>query len=59
MRLLRSAQHLHDEVYVIGWGMTFGNPEAMSVVDFATGETLMSVYLKNPMNNTYRCLYFD
>lgn len=54
-----SAQHLYDEVYVIGWGMTFGNPEAMSVVDFATGETLMSVYLKNPMNNTYRCLYFD
>ena len=39
--------------------MTFGNPEAMSVVDFATGETLMSVYLKNPANNTYRCLYFD
>ena len=54
-----SAQHLYDEVYVIGWGMTFGNPEAMSVVDFATGETLMSVYLKNPENNTYRCLYFD
>ena len=54
-----SAQHLYDEVYVIGWGATMGDPEAMSVVDFATGETLMSVFLKNPMNSTYRCLYFD
>ena len=54
-----SAQHLYDEVYVIGWGATMGNPEAMSVVDFATGETLLSVKLANPMNSTYRCLYFD
>lgn len=53
-----SAQHLYDEVYVIGWGMAVGDSEAMSVVDFATGETLMSVSLKNPMNATYRCLYF-
>lgn len=54
-----SAQHLDGEVYVIGWGATMGNPEAMSVVDFAKGETLMSVSLKNPMNSTYRCLYFE
>jgi len=54
-----SAQHLYDEVYVIGWGMSMGDPEAMSVVDFATGETLMSVSLENPMNSTYRCLYFE
>ena len=31
----------------------------MSVVDFATGETLRSVCLENPLNNTYRCLYFE
>ncbi len=54
-----SAQHLYDEVYVIGWGATMGDPEAMSVVDFAAGETLMSVSIKNPMNSTYRCLYFE
>lgn len=54
-----SAQHLQDEVYVIGWGMALGSNEAMSVVDFATGETLMSVFLKNPLNNSYRCLYFE
>ena len=54
-----SAQHIDGEVYVIGWGMSMGDPEAMSVVDFATGETLMSVSLKNPMNATYRCLYFE
>jgi hypothetical protein len=54
-----SAQHLYDEVYVIGWGAAMGNPEAMTVVDFAIGETLLSVSLKNPMNNTYRCLYFE
>jgi len=54
-----SAQHLRDEVYVIGWGMSMGDPEAMSVVDFGTGETLMSVKLRNPLNFTYRCLYFE
>ena len=54
-----SAQYLYDDVYVIGWGATMGDPEAMTVVDFATGETLMSVSLKNPMNSTYRCLYFE
>ena len=54
-----SAQHLYDDVYVIGWGATMGDPEAMTVVDFATGEALMSVSLKNPMNSTYRCLYFE
>lgn len=31
----------------------------MSVVDFATGETLLSVSLRNPVNVTYRCLYFE
>lgn len=54
-----SAQHLFDEVYVIGWGMSMGDSEALSVVDFSTGETLLSVSLNNPMNSTYRCLYFD
>ena len=54
-----SAQHLYDDVYVIGWGATMVDPEAMTVVDIATGETLMSVSLKNPMNSTYRCLYFE
>ena len=54
-----SAQHLYDEVYVIGWGMSMVDAEAMSVVNFATGETLLSVTLANPLNSTYRCLYFE
>lgn len=54
-----SAQHLFDEVYVIGWGATMGDPECMSVCDFSTGETLMKVLLKNPMNSTYRCVYYE
>ncbi|MBR5534586.1 MAG: aryl-sulfate sulfotransferase [Ruminiclostridium sp.] len=53
-----SAQHLYDEVYVIGWGAPTQDTECMSVCDFSTGETLMTVKLDNPMN-TYRCVYYD
>ena len=54
-----SAQRVHDDVFVIGWGMAMNDNECMSVVDFKTGETLMTVSLKNPGNATYRCLYFE
>lgn len=54
-----SVQHLPGDVYVIGWGKATKDNECMSVHDFSTGRKLMSVSLKNPMNFTYRCVYYD
>lgn len=54
-----SVQHLPGDVYVIGWGKAMKDNECMSVHDFSTGKKLMSVSLKNPMNFTYRCVYYD
>lgn len=53
-----SAQHIANELYVIGWGVATKDTECMSVYDFATGETLMSVTLKDAMHATYRCVYY-
>ena len=52
-------QHLHGDVYVIGWGRAMNDNECMSVHDFSTGKKLMSVTLENPVNFTYRCVYYD
>lgn len=54
-----SAQHLYDEVYVIGWGASIRDADCMTVCDFSTGETLMTVALDNPQSPTYRCVYYD
>lgn len=54
-----SAQHLYDEVYVIGWGAAMKDTDCMSVCDFSTGETLMTIKLDDPTNKTYRCVYYD
>ena len=52
-------QHISDETYVIGWGRTMNDPVCMSVYDFASGEEKMAVSLKNPVNFTYRCVYYE
>ena len=52
-------QHISDETYVIGWGRTMNDPICMSVYDFASGEEKMAVSLKNPVNFTYRCVYYE
>ena len=55
----KTAQHLYDEVYVIGWGAAMKDTDCMSVCDFSTGETLMTIKLDDPTNKTYRCVYYD
>jgi len=54
-----SVQHLGDEVFVIGWGGATKDAECMTVYDFAKGEELLKVTLKNRRNITYRCVYYD
>lgn len=54
-----AVQHIKDDLYVIGWGWATTDNECMSVIDFATGEKLMSVRLDNPKNITYRCVYYE
>ena len=54
-----SAQHLYDEVYVIGWGAPMKDSDCMSVYDFGAGEALMTVKLDDPLNKTYRCVYYE
>ena len=54
-----SAQHLHDDTYMIGWGYATKDPICMSVYDFAADKELISVELKNPQNFTYRCVYYE
>ena len=54
-----SAQHIDGERYVLGWGRSENDAECMSVHDFGTGETLMTVTLDNPNNFTYRCVYYE
>ncbi len=54
-----SVQHLSGETYMIGWGWATKDAECMSVVDFSADKTLLHVYLENPNNITYRCVYYD
>lgn len=54
-----SVQNVKDDIHVIGWGWATTDNECMSVIDFATGEKLMSVKLGDPQNLTYRCVYYE
>ena len=58
-RACGSAQRVADSVYVISWGAATKGNEYMSVIDFATGEKLLSVTQDDPQNFTYRCVYFE
>ena len=54
-----SAQHIIDEIYVIGWGMPTKDSQCMTVYDFSKGEELMTVSLKDEPYVTYRCVYYE
>lgn len=54
-----SAQRLHDELYVLGWGRAENDSDCMTVYDFSKGEELLTVNLENPNNFTYRCVYYE
>ena len=54
-----AVQNVKDDIHVIGWGWATTDNECMSVIDFATGEKLMSVKLGNPKDITYRCAYYE
>ena len=58
-RACGSVQQVSGSIYVISWGAAMKDHEYMSVVDFATGETLLSVTQDDPYNFTYRCVYFE
>ena len=58
-RACGSAQQLSGSIYVISWGAATKDNEYMSVVDFATGEKLLSVTQDDPQNFTYRCVYYE
>ena len=54
-----SAQRVDDSVYVISFGAATKDNEYMAVIDFATGEKLLSITLDNPQDFTYRCVYYE
>lgn len=54
-----SAQHITDEIYVIGWGAAIKDTVCMSVYNFSTGKELMSVSLSSSQDATYRCVYYE
>ena len=54
-----SAQRVDGDLYVVSFGAATKDPEYMAVIDFATGEQLLSVTLDNPQDFTYRCVYFE
>lgn len=54
-----SVQHLYDEVFVIGWGHTDHDKVCMSVYDFNEDREMLSVEVEDPMDFTYRCVYYE
>ena len=54
-----SAQRVDGSVYVVSFGAATKDNEYMAVIDFATGEKLLSITLDNPQDFTYRCVYYD
>ena len=58
-RACGSAQRVDDSVYVISFGAATKDNEYMAVIDFATGEKLLSITLDNPQDFTYRCVYYE
>lgn len=58
-RACGSAQRIDGSIYVVSFGAATKDNEYMSVIDFATGEKLLSVTQDDPQNFTYRCVYFE
>lgn len=58
-RACGSAQRVADDLYVISFGAATKDLEYMAVIDFATGEKLLSLTLDNPQDFTYRCVYYE
>ena len=58
-RACGSAQRVDGSIYVVSFGAATKDNEYMSVIDFATGEKLLSVTQDDPQNFTYRCVYFE
>lgn len=54
-----SAQRVDGSIYVVSFGAATKDAEYMAVMDFATGEKLLSVTLDNPQDFTYRCVYYE
>ncbi|MEY8461707.1 arylsulfotransferase family protein [Streptococcus merionis] len=52
-----SGSHIVDDIYIFGWGKSKYHDEAMSVVDFGTGETLLSIIPSDSRNISYRAFY--
>ena len=58
-RACGSGQRVDSDLYVVSFGAATKDLEYMAVIDFATGEQLLSVTLDNPQDFTYRCVYFE
>ena len=58
-RACGSAQRVDGSIYVVSFGAATKDNEYMSVIDFATGEKLLSVTQDDPQNFTYRCVYYE
>lgn len=56
-----SAQHIKDQIYVIGWGVNVMDNTRMTVVDFSTGDILLEVSASESSFPafTYRCVYYE
>ena len=54
-----SAQRIDGSIYVVSFGAATKDSEYMAVIDFATGEKLLSITLDNPQDFTYRCVYYE
>ena len=58
-RACGSVQCVDGSIHVISWGAATKDNVYMSVIDFATGKTLLSVTQNDPQNFTYRCVYYE
>ena len=54
-----SAQRIHDDVFMLGWGKAENDNVCMCVYDFAEQKELITMRLANPNNFTYRCVYYE
>lgn len=58
-RACGSAQHIKDEIFVIGWGAAMKDTQCMTVYDFAQDKALMTITLETGEPITYRCVYCE
>ncbi len=58
-RACGSVQHVTGSIYVVGWGAATTDNEYMSVIDFSTGEKLLSVTQDDPLKFMYRSVYYE